>query len=115
VTRKQLAIIDALGWPAAAWIWMCVQVGADGAGEGFITLMLGLWALRKLGWALDDGEDTSTRFFGIGLFGIFFGKEYQRGRYEFTTWLFARIAIMFFVIVVPISLISYVVHLLDRL
>jgi hypothetical protein len=94
---------------------MYVQVGADGAGEGFITLMLGLWALRKLGWALDDGQDTSLRLFGIGLFGVFFGKEYQRGRYEFTTWLFVRIGIMIFVIVVPIAIIAFLGRLLERI
>lgn len=114
MTRKQLAIIDALGWPAATWVWMYLEVGARGPLEGMVTLGLGLWAIRKLSWALDDDcRDPGSRIFAVGVIGFIFGKAAVYGPYEFTTWLFARMGIMLAIIVVPISLVTWVVRLLN--
>ncbi|WP_028998980.1 hypothetical protein [Azohydromonas australica] len=56
--NTRLAVLDALGWPIGIALWLIVQSDFQiGGAHGMAFLFLGIWAMRKLGWALDGYRD----------------------------------------------------------
>lgn len=52
--NTRLAVMDALGWPIGIAIFLVVASDFQvGGAHGMAFLFLGIWAMRKLGWALD--------------------------------------------------------------
>lgn len=102
MTRRALAIIDALAWPAGIWLTIVVNTG-DLAGP---ALLLGIWALSKLDWALADGE--RPRVFKFAPIGFALARETQTGPYQFTTVTVAIFSTLAAVAVGAISLLTWV-------
>lgn len=107
MTRRALAIIDALTWPAG--IWLTIVIKADTL-AGPALLLLGIWALSKLDWALADGE--RPRVFKFAPIGFALGRETQTGRYQFTTATIAIFGTLAAVAVGAISLVSWIARAL---
>jgi hypothetical protein len=107
VTRRALAIIDALAWPAGIWLTIVVNTG-DLAGPAL--LLLGIWALSKLDWALADGE--RPRVFKFAPIGFALARETQTGRYQFTTITVAIFGTLAAVAIGAISLVGWIARAL---
>lgn len=91
-TRHRLAVLDAVGWPVAVLAWLLHSNDHMGGILLLFMLLVFVWGVRRLQWALDDAQGIDrgrTRVFWFpGL--IWIRQEAQRGPYQFLTVRFAK-------------------------
>ncbi|WP_157266344.1 hypothetical protein [Azohydromonas aeria] len=107
MSRRTLAIIDALAWPAGIWATIAVQTDTL---AGPALLLLGIWAVSKLDWALADGE--RPRSFKFSPIGFMLARDTQNGRYSFTTATVAIFGTLAALAVGAISLFGWIARAL---
>ncbi|WP_028999092.1 hypothetical protein [Azohydromonas australica] len=85
--NTRLAVMDALGWPIGIAIFLVVASDFEvGGAHGMAFLFLGIWAIRKLNWALDGYREEDwfvnpTNPVSV-LLAVFLRQE---GWYSYTT------------------------------
>jgi hypothetical protein len=84
--NTRLAVLDALGWPIGVAVFVLSLGDGIGTLHGIALLILTIWALRKLGWAL-DGYREETWFVNpanpVSLLLVLLLR--QEGPYSYTT------------------------------
>jgi hypothetical protein len=93
--NTRLAVLDALGWPIGIALWLVVQSDYHvGGAHGMAFVFLGVWAMRKLFWALDGyGEPEGESWivfnpfnpFSWLLAGLYAFLGPKHGPYSYTT------------------------------
>jgi hypothetical protein len=92
--RHRLAVLDAVGWPVALLAWLLHSNDRMGGILLLFMLVLFVWGVRRLQWALDDAQGIDrgrTRVFWFpGL--VWVRHEAKRGPYQFLTVRLAKLA-----------------------
>jgi hypothetical protein len=113
--NTRLAVIDALAWPVLIAAYLVVQSDYEVGGlHGLAFVVLGIWAMRKVGWALDgyrepEGERWTTfnpfNPVSVILAGmcIFLGPKAGQYSYTTTTLIVWWLAFMAFGAVVKLA------------
>lgn len=84
-TRRNLAVIDALAWPALV-LWVVFREMGPVA-FGLPMLIIGIWTLFRLNAAIENRRlSYRLGFLAWGVW-VFFDKEFGGGPYRFTTML----------------------------
>jgi hypothetical protein len=84
-TRRNLAVIDALAWPALALWTVFDEIGP--VALGLPMLLIGIWTLFRLNAAIENRRlSYRLGFLTCGVW-VFFDKEFGGGPYRFTTML----------------------------
>jgi hypothetical protein len=84
-TRRNLAVIDALAWPALSLWTVFREIGP--VALGLPMLLIGIWTLFRLNAALENRRlSYRLGFLAFGVW-VFFDKEFGGGPYRFTTTL----------------------------
>lgn len=85
--NTRLAVLDALGWPIGIAVVLVVRADFHlDAAHGVAFLILTIWAMRKLGWALDGYREEDWVVNPINPFALVFGLLLrQNGPYSYTT------------------------------
>lgn len=85
--NTRLAVLDALGWPIGIAVWLVVQSDYEVGGvHGMAFLFLGLWGLRKLGWALDGYREEEWAVNPLNPIALVLALLLrQEGWYSYTT------------------------------
>ena len=84
-TRRNLAVLDALAWPALAQ-WIALREMGPVA-LGLPMLLIGIWTLFRLTAALENRRLSYRLGCFTGYGWVFFDKEFGGGPYRFTTTL----------------------------
>jgi hypothetical protein len=90
-TRRNLAVIDALAWPALVQWGAFQQFGPEAF--GLPLLLIGIWTLFRLNAALENRRMTFRVAFPMLGMWIMPGDEIGGGPYRFTTALLLTWAI----------------------
>jgi hypothetical protein len=82
ITRRSLAVIDALAWPAMALGAVVHSVGLNGP----LLLAAGIWTLLRLNAALENRRLSYRLAFPVlGFLWVVPAHEFGGGPYRFTT------------------------------
>jgi hypothetical protein len=84
-TRRNLAVIDALAWPALVLWAVLREIGP--VALGLPMLLIGVWTLFRLNAALENRRLSYRLGFFTWCGWVFFDKEFGGGPYRFTTTL----------------------------
>jgi hypothetical protein len=81
-TRRNLAVIDALAWPALVLWAIFREIGP--VALGLPMLVIGIWTLFRLNAAIENRRlSYRLGFLTCGVW-VFFDKEFGGGPYRFT-------------------------------
>jgi hypothetical protein len=85
--NTRLAVLDALGWPIGIAAFLIIQSDYQvGGAHGMAFLVLGIWAMRKLGWALDGYREEDWVVNPLNPFALLMALLLrQEGWYSYTT------------------------------
>lgn len=90
-TRRNLAVIDALAWPALVQWGAFQQFGPEAF--GLPLLLIGIWALFRLNAALENRRMSFRLAFPVLGVWLMPSHEFGGGPYRFTTMLLLTWAI----------------------
>lgn len=92
--NTRLAVLDALAYPIGLAVFVLSQGDQIGGAHGLALVGLGIWAVRKLGWALDGyREPAGERWIAfnpfnpvsVALAGVLVFLGPKSGPYSYTT------------------------------